>query len=356
MATNTALALASLRKPGAGAAAASLGAMWLAMATFGSSAADFGQHPERAGSALRLLLVQPNLPHGDRWNAKMQAHNLAKLTAFSERALAHESRTIDAVIWPENSLTSKIDETPALDQAIQRFVEDARTTLITGMVRSTASGSRSRYRSSVLRFEPGRGLTAAVDKERAIPFVESSRETLPRPVVEAVFGKAARWPRVEEVSGQPSLSGQFEAVATLCYEILFPGLVEARRTARSRVVLNLADDSWVVSQALSPMLTRIAVFRAIEQRLPVVRVAHGGLSALISPRGEILERLPRDAYAAKVIETGGARARQRAEVAVALLWGLPGALTYIAIASARSAPRKNRRSTCAHQDCEPGFG
>ncbi|MGH2667761.1 MAG: nitrilase-related carbon-nitrogen hydrolase, partial [bacterium] len=84
----------------------------------------------------------------------------------------------------------------------------------------------------------------------------------------------------------------------LCYEVLFPDLVARRRTPDSLAIANLADDSWVESERPSRHLTNIARFRAIEQRLPLVRVAHGGLSAVVDPFGRLIETLPRHTYAA----------------------------------------------------------
>jgi apolipoprotein N-acyltransferase len=91
--------------------------------------------------------------------------------------------------------------------------------------------------------------------------------------------------------------------AALCYEVLFPGIVAARRTPDSVAILNLADDSWAEGRAATEQLTAYAAFRAIEQRLPLVRVAHGGLSVVVDAFGVTRERLPLDTWAHTTLRT-----------------------------------------------------
>jgi apolipoprotein N-acyltransferase len=61
--------------------------------------------------------------------------------------------------------------------------------------------------------------------------------------------------------------------------------------------VNLADDGWVGAEAATRQLTAFAMFRAIEQRLALVRVAHGGLSVAIDAFGEAILELPRGQWA-----------------------------------------------------------
>jgi len=45
---------------------------------------------------------------------------------------------------------------------------------------------------------------------------------------------------------------------------------------QSVAIVNLADDSWVAGEVVDAQLIAAASFRAIEQRLTLVRVSHGG--------------------------------------------------------------------------------
>jgi apolipoprotein N-acyltransferase len=79
--------------------------------------------------------------------------------------------------------------------------------------------------------------------------------------------------------------------------MLFPGIAARRRTSESVALVNLADDSWLPGAEASHRLTQLARFRAIEQRLALIRLAHGGLSVIVDEFGRVTRELPLDTYA-----------------------------------------------------------
>jgi len=186
---------------------------------------------------------------------------------------------------------------PQLATRLQGDVDRWGVSLITGLVRPPVGRKAGRYRSSVEWLEPGGGVAAAIDKVRAIPLLESSRSVPGEALLAASFGQATRWPKVEEAPAATALRGRFTVTPVLCYEVLFPRLVVHRRTPDSLAILNLADDSWVEGDTATRQLTTWAAFRAIEQRLTLIRVAHGGLSTVIDEFGRTLMTLPLDRFA-----------------------------------------------------------
>ncbi len=270
---------------------------WLVTMFFAMSVASMFRPDVDSEDPISLLLVQPDLPRGERWVEGMQHHNLNVVAEYTNRALGQQAVRPDAVIWPENMLTTALSPNSKQAAALQKWVDLWNTDLITGMVRPAVGTAEGLYRSSVIRVEPGRGIVDAIDKERAVPVVESSRTIVSPSTAERLFGAAARWPKVEEVTSSRPLGGNFELTPALCFEVLFASLVDKRRSKRARFILNLSDEGWMSSKALSHQLANIAAFRAIEQRLTLVRVAHGGVSAVTNPFGERTLELRTDEYA-----------------------------------------------------------
>ena len=126
-----------------------------------------------------------------------------------------------------------------------------------------------------------------------------------------------------------SLKGNFEIVPALCFEILFPSLIERRRSAQSTLIVNLSDETWGSGKALSRELVEIATFRAIEQRLTLVRVAHGGVSTVVNPFGEQILELPVNEYAHAVVSVANSAPPQLGErIAIAALPIVTGVTVY----------------------------
>jgi hypothetical protein len=96
-------------------------------------------------------------------------------SVISHRALQDLAIRPHAVVWPENMLTTghSTNSEPAAE--LQKWVDLWNTDLITGIVRPAVGAAEGLYRSSVIWIEPGRGIVDAIDKERAVPVVESSR-------------------------------------------------------------------------------------------------------------------------------------------------------------------------------------
>jgi hypothetical protein len=89
--------------------AAALCASWLGLVFAGLPVAEATRPRASSGAAIDLLIVQPNLPRGERWGDALQPLNLYRVRAFADRALADEPPGIAALVLPENLLTARVD-------------------------------------------------------------------------------------------------------------------------------------------------------------------------------------------------------------------------------------------------------
>lgn len=299
---NAAIALALTGARRSRRLAVGLVASWLVMSGLGLPLAEWIRPQAGDERSINLLVVQPQIPRSLRWDSDGQLWILDKVAAYTSEVLAREGNGIHAIVWPENLLTTPLEREPALASALQNHVDRWQVPVITGLVRPPTQPASRRYRGSVVWIEPKQGVTAAIDKVRAVPLLESSRELWIGTLLAPLYGRAVNWPKVEEAKGASSLRGAFTVTPVLCYEALFPGVTDARRDPESLAILNLADDSWVAGDLATQQLTEFAAFRAIEQRLPFVRVAHGGLSVQIDPFGRTVQTLPLGTFAHAVVE------------------------------------------------------
>lgn len=276
---------------------AALVAAWASLALLGLPVARAlrSMLAPAAGPPISLLVVQPAIPRGERWAENLQTSHLSKVVKATERALGEPEPPPSVVLWPENLLTSPIDQTPELAAALQESIDRLGVPVILGAVRS--AGRPELYRSSILWLAPHRGLVAELDKTRAFPLVEASQRSRGASLLAAAFGGAGDGKKVDEAARAGPLQGDFTLAAVLCYEALFPGIVAERRDSKTVAVVNLADDGWLGEDSATRQLAAFASFRAIEQRLPFVRVAHEGLSLAVDAFGEPLLELPRNVWA-----------------------------------------------------------
>jgi apolipoprotein N-acyltransferase len=83
----------------------------------------------------------------------------------------------------------------------------------------------------------------------------------------------------------------FGKFATLiCYEIIFPGLVRKFYQKEGHFIVNITNDGWFGNTSGPYQHFSIAVFRAIENRKPLVRAANSGISGFIDSKGKIINK------------------------------------------------------------------
>ena len=82
----------------------------------------------------------------------------------------------------------------------------------------------------------------------------------------------------------------FNILPLICYEIIFPNLVESK-TNNFNFIVNISEDAWF-GDSIGPQQHFVkAIFRSIESKSFMIRSANMGVSAFISPEGKILKNL-----------------------------------------------------------------
>lgn len=239
-------------------------------------------HPGTA-PGVRLRLVQPNVPQGEKYPLRYRLRNWMQLIELSN---APANRRPTHIIWPEAAPPFLVTASPEALQQVAALTPDDHV-LMTGTVRvqPNAQGGYA-YFNSFFIFSRGARLIGTYDKSHLVPF----GEYLPLPRLLHAFGlnklvempdgfAEGPGPRTFVVPGAP------KAGPLICYEIIFPGAVVGGE--RPGWIVNVTDDSWFGPSTGPYQHLLMARMRAIEEGLPVARNANTGISAIIDPLGGI---------------------------------------------------------------------
>jgi len=286
----------------------------------------------------RIAAVQTNLPQENKigWGREQQDRDLPGFMALTRGALRAANEQLDGadlIVWPETMLPG-IGFDPAMQNAIASFGEDyaymlhwqreliaLRNELDTPMLVGSIAwldpqlGEKDGMRS----LAPGKSYNSAYLITAEPPFARYDKFFL------TPFGETmpyiSKWPWLEEqllAIGAQGMSFDLDAgtnLAPLAFEfvrddveveiaigipICFEDSVAwvCRRmvyeggTKRADLLINISNDGWFgASDAVRAHHLQVARFRAIENRVPMVRAVNTGLSASIDSCGRVVRAL-----------------------------------------------------------------
>jgi apolipoprotein N-acyltransferase len=239
--------------------------------------------PEANVPGVVLRLVQPNFSQTEKWTEALRNHNVARQIEMSK---IEGWQQVTHVIWSETAVTFAVADKPELlaELAIAAPVGGY---LLTGAPRvSVGIDSQTRVHNALLAISPTAQIAASYDKAHLVPFGEyvPFGEWLGMGGVAGGFTPGPG-PQTLSLPGLPPFS------PLICYEAIFPGEVVADPPAeRPQWLLNITNDAWYGDSPGPRQHLQISRARAIEEGLPLVRVANTGISGVFDAYGR--ERVP----------------------------------------------------------------
>ena len=140
------------------------------------------------------------------------------------------------------------------------------------------------YNSAVLIIEEGR-LVSQYDKIRLLPFGEYV--PLPRwlpgaGLITAIVGDFTPGTEYRQMQ-----IGQIRAGVFICIESAYPDIARRFTHDGADVLINISNDGYLGPTAVMRQHLANAVFRAVENGRPVLRVTNTGITAFITSGGEV---------------------------------------------------------------------
>jgi apolipoprotein N-acyltransferase len=236
-----------------------------------------------------VRLVQPNAEQSLKWDQALADEFLNRLLI-----LTAEGTPADLTIWPETAVPFMLEYAPSVAGMVT-VASDGRP-VAAGIQREEAG----RFYNSIRILEGDGAERARYDKAHLVPF----GEYIP-------FGDLAYdWFGLRAFAAQAGATYSAGAGAVvldlgdlgkvlplICYEAIFPRFVGAA-PQRADWMLQVTNDAWFGIRTGPFQHFAQARLRAVEQGLPMLRVANTGVTAVIDARGRVLQELPFGSMAA----------------------------------------------------------
>ncbi len=270
----------------------SLSVIWISfLLLFVSTSLIYGQwrlSQERPGNVLRASVIQGNIEQDRKWDP---AYQDTVMETYSDRSLQAASSSPNLIVWPETSVPFFFGTDREYTEKLTALQNQLGAYLLFGSVLvKEKSKERKLLSNSALLLDETGNVAYVYDKIHLVPFGEYV------PLQNLFFfinklvagiGDYIQGDRYE-IAETP-----FGGFATLiCYEVIFPGLVRKFYFKGGDFIVNITNDAWFGKTTGPYQHFSIAVFRAIENRKPLIRAANTGISGFIDSNGRIIARTP----------------------------------------------------------------
>jgi apolipoprotein N-acyltransferase len=235
-------------------------------------------------SSVAVVALQPNVPMKlvktpEEMKELLDRHFTMSTTAL--KSLSRDRGPI-VVIWPESPMNFTYARDTAFQELLTKFTKENRTSLIFNSLEPAPPDGF--YNSALLINEWG-GLISQYDKIRLMPFGEYV--PLPRwlPGASLITGLVGEFTPGTNYRLMPL--GEHKAGVFICIESAYPWIARRMTSEGADFLINISNDGYLGPTAVMRQHLANAVFRAVENRRPVMRATNSGLSAYINDHGKI---------------------------------------------------------------------
>ena len=238
--------------------------------------------PAAPAPQARLRLVQANVEQARKWNRDLLGEHFRRHEALST---APGAPTL--VVWPETASPLDLSQPFAEREHALRSAPPGGALVSGALRREAAPGGGRRLWNSLQALDSEGRLVGQYDKARLVPFGEYV-PFLGLPFVARIVGDASGFargpgPRTLAVPGAPPFS------PLICYEAIFPGAA-VDPAARPAWLLNVTNDAWYGRSPGPYQHFEQARLRAVEEGLPLARVAGTGISGVVDAWGRVVAK------------------------------------------------------------------
>lgn len=239
---------------------------------------------------IKISVIQGNIPQNIKWD---EEYSKEIINTYAELSIyAGTDHDVSLIVWPETSYPDYISVESELFQKVRNLTYYLDTHLLFGAV--TSQNNRD-YNSALLLLSPEAEIEQVYNKLRLVQFAEYL------PLKKLLFFLSDIFPQIGDFSKGTeytifNIKNQISNIkynfATLiCFEDLFPDLARDFTNNGAQFLVNITNDAhFKESPALWQHFAH-SIFRAVENRRPIVRAANNGISAFINSYGKPIEIL-----------------------------------------------------------------
>ena len=238
----------------------------------------------RPGHTVRASIIQGNIEQDKKWEPEYQQ---TVIDIYRKLSLQAVSSSPSLIIWPETSVPFFFGSEQKYTGQLLEFQQGLNAYLLFGsvLIKDNSKDNVLLSNSAVLLDKDGM-VSAVYDKIHLVPFGEYIPLKKLLFFLDKLVVGIGDYVQGDQYIRAETPFGGFASI--ICYEVIFPGLVRKFYTRGGDFIVNLTNDAWFGNTKGPYQHFNMSVFRAIENRKPLIRAANTGISGFIDSNGRIL--------------------------------------------------------------------
>ena len=232
----------------------------------------------------KIAVIQANISQDRKWDKAFINETIDRYSRLSLRAVP-----CDLVVWPETALPFYYGMDPVPSCRVDTMVRKAGTFFLIGIPAAQPSDHGFLYYNRACMLSPLALPMGYYDKHHLVPFGEYVPFEDLLWFAEKLTAGAGDFSK-GTTGPVPLKFGTGTTGVLICFEILFPDISRDFVRNGAEVLTTMTNDAWFGRTQAALQHFSISVFRAVENRRSVVRVANTGISGFVDPSGAILEK------------------------------------------------------------------
>lgn len=259
---------------------------------------------EATGREIKVALAQGNIPQDIKWDPAFQEETVAIYERLTRRT---KGTTFDLIVWPESSLPFFFQKELTYSARVSALARETGASLVVSSPALELSNGRELLLNSAFMIAPDGSTVGRADKVHLVPFGEYVPLAKLLPFVKKMVQGIGDFSPGTDIL--PLQAPACKAGILICFEGIFPEISREYVVKGADLLINITNDAWFGDSSAPYQHLSMTVFRAVENRVPLVRSANTGVTAVIDSRGHIrgMTELFREALLTGTVKLGSER-------------------------------------------------
>lgn len=252
---------------------------------YGLYRVDTVKDMESHGNVTDVVIAQGNIDQSLKWSPEYQYKTL---NIYRDLSLKMAQANTDLIVWPETAAPFFFQNIDDKHRLLLRIARERQSYLLFGSPSFLNEKGRRVFQNSAYLISPSGEIVGKYDKMHLVPYGEYVPfrkfffflEKLVVGVGDFVPGSELK---------PLALDGGKTGIL-ICYEGIFPQISRSYRKKGASLLINITNDAWFGTSSAPYQHLVMTAFRAVENRVYIIRAANTGISAIIAPTGQIVSR------------------------------------------------------------------